>query len=105
MKPRDLVIPDVESALRYLVGRAEFKAGEWQKVRSGKKGELRLAWRLFEGHQLAVSMDDRVPGTADLYEVRKALARANLEERGIEEHPERNTVILRLQVAQREIAL
>lgn len=105
MKPRDLVLPDVEGALRYLVGRAEYKPGEWQYVRTGPGGALHLAWRLKDGHELAISRGDRMPEVGDLYEVRKAMLKANLEEKSVQELPERKTVVLRLLVVQQQLAL
>ena len=104
-KPRELVVPSVEGALRYLVGRAEYKPGEWQYVRSGTKCQFFLAWRLKEGHELAIRRADRMPDEADLSEIRGALLKANLVEKGAQELPERNTVVLRLVISQQQLAI
>lgn len=101
----DLTIEGIEPALRYIAGKAGFRHG-WHVVRSGKRGYLKLAWRVIDGVQeLAVSRDDQMPDAGDLYDVRKALSRANLEEVEIEKHEARRTVRMRLAITQEQLPI
>lgn len=101
----DLVIEGIEPALRYIAGKADWRHG-WHVVRSGKRGYLKLAWRVVDGVQeLVVSRDDQMPDAADLSDVRKALGRANLEEVEVEKIEARRSIRMRLAITQERLAI
>lgn len=101
----DLVIEGIEPALRYIAGKAAWRQG-WHVVRSGKRGYLKLAWRVVDGVQeLVLSRDDQMPDAADLSDVRKALGRANLEEVEVEKIEARRSIRMRLAITQERLAI